>query len=264
MLLVETEIYGLVSGPSWLRASLTLDLLAAGYVKNPYDKCLFTLFSNEDTSEGQVLIDVDEFIKGGKEPHRQAMDRFYTKYRCGKSIDLLSVGQEGTLFAGRRVVQHRDYRLTVSMGIYVRNKLRPIEVPKGYLSNTREVSVGDAHQHQRSQWWSWLVGINRKTRHGSNSLDHSIWYDRKSPQLISDINAAVKQCHAVPVTITIRPLLFVELRWTTLTDFGVDTGERQRHQQGWLVPSARKCALLAQSQTHTQSRRSATGGDLCR
>ena len=53
-LLVETEIYGLVSGPSWVRASLTVDLLAAGYVKNPYDTCVFTLFSNEDTSEGQV------------------------------------------------------------------------------------------------------------------------------------------------------------------------------------------------------------------
>ena len=34
LLLVETEIYVLVSGPSWLRASLTVDLLAAGYVKN--------------------------------------------------------------------------------------------------------------------------------------------------------------------------------------------------------------------------------------
>ena len=34
LLRVETEIYGLVSGPSWLRASLTVDLLAAGYKKN--------------------------------------------------------------------------------------------------------------------------------------------------------------------------------------------------------------------------------------
>ena len=30
LLRVETEIHGLVSGPSWLRASLTVDLLAAG------------------------------------------------------------------------------------------------------------------------------------------------------------------------------------------------------------------------------------------
>ena len=33
LLRVETEIYGLVSGPSWLRASLTVDLLAAGLLK---------------------------------------------------------------------------------------------------------------------------------------------------------------------------------------------------------------------------------------
>ena len=130
LLLVETEIYGLVSGPSWLRASLTVNLLAAGYVKNPYDKCLFTLFSSEVTSQGQLLIDVDDFIEGGKEPHRKAMEGFYAKYRCGKAIDLMSVGQEGTLFARRRVVQHRDYCVTVSMDEYVKSKLRPIEVPK--------------------------------------------------------------------------------------------------------------------------------------
>ena len=85
-----------------------------------------------------MLIDVDDFIEGGKEPHRKAMEGFYAKYRCGKAVDLMSVGQ-GTLFAGRRVVQHRDYRVTVSMDEYVKNKLRPIEVPKGYLS-----------KHQRS------------------------------------------------------------------------------------------------------------------
>ena len=33
LLRVETEIYGLVSGPSWLRASLTVDLLAAGKIR---------------------------------------------------------------------------------------------------------------------------------------------------------------------------------------------------------------------------------------
>ena len=87
------------------------------------------MFSSEDTSEGQLLIDVDDFIEGGKEPHRKAMEGFYAKYRCGKSIDLRSVGQEGTLFARRRIVQHRDYRATVSMDEYVKAKLRPIEVP---------------------------------------------------------------------------------------------------------------------------------------
>ena len=60
-------------------------------------------------------------------------------------------------------------------------------------------------------------------------------YDRRSPQLISEVNAAVKQCHAVPITITIWPTPFAE---TTFT--GCDTGERKRHQQGWLVCAANK------------------------
>ena len=98
------------------------------------------------------------------------MKSFYAEYRCGKAIDLVSVGKEGTLFAGRRVVQHRDYHFTFSMDEYVKAKLRPIEVPKGLLV---EYQRGDAHKHQRSQWRSWLVGISGKTRHGSDSLYHS-------------------------------------------------------------------------------------------
>ena len=65
-------------------------------------------------------------------------------------------------------------------------------------------------------------------------------YDRRSPQLISAVNAAVKQCHAVPITITIWPIPFAELRWTTFTDSCFDTGERQGHQQGWLVCATNK------------------------
>ena len=90
------------------------------------------MFFSEDTLEGQLLIDRDDFIEGGKEPHRKAMGSLYAKYRCVKAVDLSSVGQEGTLFAGRRVVQHRDYRVTVSMG----------GVRQGQLSNTKEVSEG--------------------------------------------------------------------------------------------------------------------------
>ena len=240
LLRVETEIYGLVSGPSWLRASLTVDLLAAGYVKNPYDKCLFTLFSSVETSEGQLLLDVDDFIEGGKETHRKTMEGFYDKYRCGKAVDLMSAGQEGTLFAGRRVVQNPDFRITVSMDEYVKSKLRPIEVPKGYLSNTKERSDGMLTNIKGvNGGLGWLASTERPRVASPHSIIPS-GCGRGSPQLISKVNAAVKQCHAVPITITIWPILFAELRWTTFTDSGFDTGERQRHQQGWLVCATNK------------------------
>ena len=65
-------------------------------------------------------------------------------------------------------------------------------------------------------------------------------YDRRSPHQISEVNAAVKQCHAVPITISIWPIPVAELRWTTFTDSGFDTEERQRHQQGWVVCATNK------------------------
>ena len=99
LLCVETEIYGLVSGPSWLRARLTVDLLAAGFQKIPHDKCFFTLFSSDETSEGQLLLDVDDFIEGGNEIHRKTIEGFCDKYRCGKAVDVRSAREEGTRFA---------------------------------------------------------------------------------------------------------------------------------------------------------------------
>ena len=109
-------------------------------------------------------MDVDDFIEGGKETHRKALEVSMKKYRYGKSIDPWSVGQQETLFAGRRVVQHHDYCVTVSMDEYVKNKLRPIEVPEGYLSNTKEVS---------EEMLTNMKGVNGCL--GSTTFDQSIW-----------------------------------------------------------------------------------------
>ena len=77
------------------------------------------------------MLDVDDFIEGGNEIHRKTIEGFYDKCRCGKAIDLRSAGQEGTRFAGRRVVQHPDFRVTVSMDEDFKSVLRPTEVPRG-------------------------------------------------------------------------------------------------------------------------------------
>ena len=73
---------------------------------------------------------MDDFIEGGSEVHLAHMKIFYDKYNCGKIVDLVEAGPSGTLFAGRRVVQQRDFTTTISMDEYVRDKMGPIEVPK--------------------------------------------------------------------------------------------------------------------------------------
>ena len=163
-----------------------------------------------------------------------------TSIVCGKAIDLRWAGQESTRFAWRHVVQHPDFRITVSMDEYVKSKLRPIEVPRGYLSNTKEISDGMLTNVKGvNGGLGWLASKARPDMAAPHLIIPS-GYDRRSPQLISEVNTAVKQCHAVPNTITIWPIPFAELRWTTFTDAGFDTGERQRHQQGWFVCATTK------------------------
>ena len=75
LLRVETEIYGLVSGPSCLRASLTVDLLAAGYRKIRMTNACSHCSPSDETSEGQLLLDVNDFIEGGNEIHRKTHEK---------------------------------------------------------------------------------------------------------------------------------------------------------------------------------------------
>ena len=125
-----------------------------------------------------------------------------------KAIDLRLAGQEGTRFAGRRVVQHPDFRITVSMDEYV------------YLSNTKEISDRMlTNVRGVNGGLGWLASTARPDMAAPHWIIPS-GYDRRSTQLISEVNAAVKQCHAVPITITIWPIPFAELRWTTFTDVG--------------------------------------------
>ena len=97
---------------------------------------------NGERSSGQVLLDVDDFIEGGDERHRKVMDKFYEKYKCGKAVDLVAAGDEGTLFAGRRISQDRKFNIQVTMNQYVDSKLSKIEVPRGHITDTKAVSDG--------------------------------------------------------------------------------------------------------------------------
>ena len=160
------------------------------------------------------------------------------------------------------------------MDEYVKSKLRPIEVPKGYLSNPKEISDGMLTNVKGvNGGLGWLASTGRPDMAAPHSIIPS-GYDRRSPQLISQVNAAVKQCHAVPVTITIWPIPFAELRWTTFTDSGFDMGTTAAptrlvgvcHQ---LVLQPRtvgpsKGATLAKSKTHTKTLKSTAGRNLCR
>lgn len=101
----ETEVYGLVTGPTWLRPTLKQELIEMGYVQNPYDRCIYSLHGDHDMVIGNAVLDVDDLVEGGTGGHRKRMDRFYKNYKCGKQLRIKDNRDEGTLIVGRRVVQ---------------------------------------------------------------------------------------------------------------------------------------------------------------
>ena len=144
----------------------------------------------------------------------------------------MSAGQEGTRFAGRRVVQNPDFRITVSMDEYVNSKLPPIEVPKGYLSNTKETSDGMLTNIKGvNGGLGWLASTARPSQCSSETMSRSSHHHHDLAH--SFRTAALDDIHRVRF----------RHRGATATP------------QGWLV-----CASLV---AHTNSGESTTGGDLC-
>ena len=79
----KQKIYGLVSEPSWLRAGLTVYLLAAGYVKNRTTNACSHCCLPMRHRKANCFSMLTTFMEGGKETHRTTMEGFYDKYRCG-------------------------------------------------------------------------------------------------------------------------------------------------------------------------------------
>ena len=237
LLLCETEVYGLISGPSWLRQSLVADFESMGYRRNPYDKCVMSLPSTDPkttVSDGYVLIEVDDLLESGNEVHRANMKKFYARYKCGKMKNLRDLGHEGTLISGIRVIQNKDYSFNWHMKEYTKAKMSIIEIPRGFLSNTTELD--DAHMSKvisANGKIGWLGGNGRPDLAAGHSIIASQVKD-KLPDLITQCNTCTKQAFEHDVELRVWSIPHRELRMVAFCDSSFDF-KGERHQQGWIV-----------------------------
>ena len=118
--MAETEVYGLISGPVWLRQSLVAGFENMVYVRNPYDKCIMTLpaqpvvtkgggsATKGVVNEGAVLIEVAAMPEGGSPVHRTKIVAFYKRWQCGTCKNLRKEAKESTKISCIRVVQSQN------------------------------------------------------------------------------------------------------------------------------------------------------------
>ena len=131
LILLETEVYGLVSGPAWFRVSFVRKFLDQGFQLNGLDRCVLVLPDERNPSEskGVALLEMDDVMEGGDSDHDSRLENIASQIDFGKTR-LVYGDQSGALFNGRRWFQDKQFNITYNMNEYIRDRLHPVDIPK--------------------------------------------------------------------------------------------------------------------------------------
>ena len=237
---LETEVYGLVSGPAWWRRSL-LEILVKelGYRVNVYDRCVLTLDgeNGKDTTEGVIILEVDDILEAGATVHQKKMELLEKRLRFGKVVSLTDV-QEGTGYAGRRITQSKqDFSFTYTMDDYVANRLQLVTLDRKVLK--KDAAQTTLTSVEETKLRGAIAAINWAAREGrpDGSAAASILSGCFPGATVADIN----ECNQVveilkqkKVTIKIHSIPEERLRHLLISDSSFDPTGKSKPQHGWI------------------------------
>jgi len=240
LIMLETEVYGLVSGPAWWRKSFLEVVLDLGYRINPYDRCVLTLDSEDPSShaptEGILIIEVDDILESGGEIHQRKMKLLQERLRFGKAVELREEAA-GTAYAGRRIKQLEDYSFQYSMDDYVANRLRPVVLEKKTLLKNAETTLLSAEEE--AQLRGTIASLNWTAREGrpdaaaaASILAGS--FPNPTVQAAIDTNKTVQRIKAHRVTLKIHSIPEKDVRHFVVADASFDPTGKSKPQHGWL------------------------------
>ena len=244
LILLLTEVYGLVSGPAWWRCSLLQVLVKElGYRVNAFDKCVLTLDADEkETKEDQkktqgiIVVEVDDILEGGGPRHRQKMALLESRFKFGKITNLMDAS-EGSGYAGRRLRQRADYSFSYSMDDYVENRLRYVKIDRRF---TKKAAPSLAlTTDEESQLRGAIAALNWAAREGrpDASAPASILagcFPNPSVADVLAVNKAVETLKATKVELIIHAFPENQIRHVVISDSSFDPSGKQKPQHGWL------------------------------
>ena len=129
LVLLLTEVYGFVLGPSWWRRSL-LEVLIRELDAGPNDQD-----EDPEQTQGIIGVEIDDLLEAGSERHRAKMLQLEKRCKFGKITDLMDAG-DGSGYAGRRLRQRPDFSFLYSMNDYVANRLRKMTLNRKVTGQT--------------------------------------------------------------------------------------------------------------------------------
>ena len=138
---LDREVYGLVSGMSGWRSRIVSQLKEEGYEMNVCEPCLFSKFAvHEEPADdggsiapgefvGCVLLEVDDHLMGGPGKH---ITKAWRDYGRGSNLESGTgfYKTDRLFFGGRHFTQLPDRSFKVDMTRFIRERLRPISLPR--------------------------------------------------------------------------------------------------------------------------------------
>eukprot|EP00435_Cladocopium_sp_Y103_P070714 s172_g35.t2 len=244
LLLLLTEIYGLVTGPSWWRRTvLKTATEKLKYEVNCYDRCILTLPAEESKrgspgalTEGFIVIEVDDIAEGGGPRHLEKMKQLESMLTFGKVENLQSA--EGTNYAGRHVRQLPDFSFEITMEEFIYTRLEPILSHKKVLKkHAAETQLNESEKTQLRGLIASLNWVSREGRPDASSAASILASSFPSPTMehVHAANDVVKHLKTFPVTLRIHAIPEDQLRLVLIADSAFDTSGREKSQHGWLL-----------------------------
>ena len=244
LILLLTEVYGLVSGPSWWRRSLLEVLISElGYRLSAYDKCVLTLDAdpnnkdeNPEHTQGIIVVEIDDLLEAGSDRHRAKMLQLEKRFKFGKITDLMDAG-DGSGYAGRRLRQRPDFSFSYSMNDYVANRLRKMTLNRKVTKKMAGQTV--LSSDEQTQLRGVVAAINWTAREGrpdaaaAASILSGCFPDPKIADAWA-VNAVVDHLKGTQVELVIHALEETSVRHVIISDASFDPSGRSKPQHGWL------------------------------
>ena len=241
LLLLKTEIYGLVSGPSWWRRTLLkVATENLDYVVNCYDRCVLTLPAKDPQpnalSEGFIVIEVDDIAEAGSEEHMKRMRELEATLKFGKVEDLQT--DQGTNYAGRFLRQLPDFSFESNMDEFIYTRLEPIVPQRKVLK--KDASKVKLSESEKTQLRGLIASLNWVSREGrpdaaSAASILASAFPEPTMEHIFEANDVVKHLKTFPVVLRIHAIPESRLRLLLIADSAFDTSGKEKSQHGWLL-----------------------------
>ena len=239
------EVSGLVSGMSGWRSRNVFQLKEESYEMNVYEPCLINKYAVHEEPAvdggtiapgefvGCVLLEVDDHMMGSPgQTHHESMERLQQRIKFGKWHRLLQDGP--SFFGGRHFSQLPDRRFKVDMTRFIRERPRPISLPRGRcLDRSAEASEGEVKALRAvAGSLSWIARQCRPDEAGTAStLQGSV--SRVVVKDLSDANRAVNRLKQTEdVGLLIRAIPLVNPRTVSISDAALDLDRPNGSTQG--------------------------------